>query len=503
MKTIETIKAVLVTLALALAVACGKTPQPDPNPKPVDPEFTNPVLSIASEGEGLRFSWTASCNVSTVKVDYDLYYAPETVDLFTYGKKVSCASSLSKTISVDELTKVLTEEFECRRGSDVKIKAVVYATSTQNKTSNIENILYHVKDAEIVKPENLYMTGGALDDAWAIRVQLPKTAEGVYEATNVELRFGKAADNKGFKLFVDAESWYPFYGQSLADGSAFGDVAMFSSEADGDSQFYPLNNGYTSGKYTVNVNLNTLKLVLTRTGDIEEFDPDKAIFIVGDGLDKPWELVQGNALSLVSGTLYSIERIHILKDAKFKFSTNGWAKEYVRKEGATSYYTAVEKTGDIGDVRFEVSVNDPAFKSGTYKVTLDTASGVVTVDLVEADVEKKCLYMFGPATVAEWDTSKFIEMPETSEGVYVAEGVEINVGSANPDDPKGNGFKFSASRGWEVQYGAKENFETGYRGWELGEPSNDAFQFYPLLMSMQSGTYTVTVDLNNNTVSLQ
>lgn len=490
MKTIKTKNLVLATLAFVAGIACNKKPV---EPDPVTPEFTAPVLSVQTTTEGLTFSWTAACNVASEKVSYDLYYAPEEKDLFTYGKKVECAAALTKSISNEDLTKVLTEEFECKFGSDVKIKAVVYATAKVNKTSNIENVLYHIESAPIVMPESLFMTGGAVDDKWEIRVKLPKTSEGVYEATNVELRFGKPADGKGFKLFVDADSWYPFYGQSLAEGSAFGDVAMFSSEADGDSQFYPLAAGYATGKYTVNVNLNTLKLALTRTGDIEEFDPDKAIFIVGDGLDKPWDLEQGNALTPVSGTLYSIERIHILKDAKFKFSTNNWSKEYVRKEGASSYYTAVEKSGDIGDVRFEVSVNDPAFKSGTYKVTLDTASGAVTVNLVEADAEKSCLYMCGDATEAHWDTSKFIEIEETTtKGVYRAEGVAINA------DEDYYGFKFCTTRGWDVQYGAKDS-----SSWELGEPSNDALQFYPKVLGKASGTYTVTVDLNNKLVSLQ
>ncbi|MCQ2136682.1 MAG: DUF5116 domain-containing protein, partial [Bacteroidales bacterium] len=350
------------------------------------------------------------------------------------------------------------------------------------------------------KPASLFVVGGAIDDAWSLAIELPKKEEGVYEATEVELKLGKLEDNKGFKFLTAVGVWYPFYGQKV--GESFGKTAIFATEADGDSQFYPLAAGFTSGKYTINVNLNTMVTTLTKTGEIYEFDKTTAIYIVGDGMTNSWDMVEANALVKVADSRYEAKNIRIAPDSKFKFSTWGWETEYVRKESAGSYWTAEVKTGSIGDVRFVPGDADAAFKTGEYTVSLDIKTGEVKLTLTKEEVVAKCIYIFGPATEAEWDTSKFIPMNEVSANVYEAKGVVINVGAANADDPKGNGFKFSETRGWDRQWGAKESFDGGYRGWEIGEMSSDANQFYPLLMSLSSGNYTVKVDLGSKTVTL-
>lgn len=248
--------------------------------------------------------------------------------------------------------------------------------------------------------------------------------------------------------------------------------------------------------YQIEFNTNILSLSL-----INPVVPKEDIYIVGDGLEKPWELVGSNQLTHISGTLYTIESIHMNADVKFKFATKDWAKEYVRDENASSYYTAILKTGSMGDVRFVPSAQNSSFKAGTYNVSLDIASGVVTLSLQREDGVLEKLYIFGPATEAAWDTSKFIELPTISNNVFQREHISLDFGGS-ADDPKGNGFKFSETRGWNRQWGAKENYENGYRGWELGELSSDALQFYPLLNGLSSGLYTVKVDLNNRTITL-
>ena len=70
------------------------------------------------------------------------------------------------------------------------------------------------------------------------------------------------------------------------------------------------------------------------------------------------------------------------------------------------------------------------------------------------------LFLFGPATEAGWDLGNFIPLTKTSNGVFQVKGVNIDVGTANPDDNKGNGFKFGVSNSeWSTEYGAKEAFD--------------------------------------------
>ncbi len=146
------------------------------------------------------------------------------------------------------------------------------------------------------------MKGGACEYGWDKAIELPQGDAGTYTAENVVLKFGKPADNKGFKFYVEENGSYPFYGQKI-DGE-FGQIQTFAIANDGDSQFYPLQYDYTSGIYTVHVDLNTMLLTLTRTGDVTEFDPETALYILGDNMENGWDMVEANALLLVGENIY-------------------------------------------------------------------------------------------------------------------------------------------------------------------------------------------------------
>ena len=82
------------------------------------------------------------------------------------------------------------------------------------------------------------MKGGACEYGWDKAIELPQGDAGTYTAENVVLKFGKPADNKGFKFYIEENGSYPFYGQKI-DGE-FGQIQTFAIANDGDSQFYPL-----------------------------------------------------------------------------------------------------------------------------------------------------------------------------------------------------------------------------------------------------------------------
>ena len=169
---------------------------------------------------------------------------------------------------------------------------------------------------------------------------------------------------------------------------------------------------------------------------------------------------------------------------------------------ASDYWTLKQKGETDGDIRFVPG--DQGLSSGYYTVRADLNAKGVTLTLEgAASAYPDQLYLFGPATSAGWDLAGSIPMTKLRDGVFQARGVEINVGTANSDDPKGNGFKFIISNTeWLTQYGAKASFDEGYRGWELVE-SGDANQFYPLLMEFGSGSYDITADLTTMTVTFE
>ena len=107
------------------------------------------------------------------------------------------------------------------------------------------------------------MTGAATPGGWDTRTYLPKKGENEWEATGIRMNFDE--EYNGFKIFASADGWWPWYGQQ--PDAEFGTVLRIDDQATSDSysdpQFYPSRFGYTSGTYTINLNLNTMKLTLT------------------------------------------------------------------------------------------------------------------------------------------------------------------------------------------------------------------------------------------------
>ena len=489
-------------LAFALPIASCSDDNTSDFPDKEWSELTAPVLTVSDEEitldadkadqEALRFSWTAAAIVTrSSSVMYDLYLNVEGEDLFKGIKREwGGEADLAISFTHKELNDLIVTTFGGKSGERFVFRACVYAHTDnyliEDKTSEEVSFAATAYAAEVVKPASLWMKGGACEYGWDKAIELPQGDEGVYTAENVVLKFGKPADNKGFKFYIEEDGSYPFYGQKI--GGEFGQIQTFAIANDGDSQFYPLQYDYTSGIYTVSVDLNTMMLTLTRTGDVTEFDPESALYILGDNMENGWEMVEANALLPVGENIYENTRIYLKPESSFKFDFYDWT-EYIRDEAAGEYWTLKKKGDGDGDIRF--IPGDQGFSEGYYTVRVDLNTLKVTLTGGTAPAYPETLFLFGPATEAGWNLGSFIPLTKTGNGVFQVKGVNIDVGTANPDDNKGNGFKFGISNSdWLTEYGAKEAFDDhdgqqGYRGWELAQNSN---QFYPLLMGYASGT---------------
>ena len=491
----------LFAAAAIVASAAGCTPQ-DPEDDQQGNTPTTDVLSApeltatASEGS-ISFTWTSgTIENSKLDVDYTLYVGKAGSDLFDAGVPFE-TEGLSHKIEGDEYTNLLND-MGCQSGGTVDMIAIVTATAgNETKTSAQKAFTAGLPAAEVVFPEALYMKGGACPGGWDTATVMAKSANGVYEASDVTLLFGKLEDGKGFKFFVSEEP-YPFYGQDNTEGAAFGDIKVFASENDGDSQFYPLQYEYTSGIYTIKVDLNTLKLTLTKTADV--FEPSKPFYVYGEGLDKNWEMVDELKLSEIEKNIFEGHDIHIYKNSSFKFDNEDWT-EYQRDDAAGEYWTVKAKV-DGEDIRFIPKDSDPDFKDGKYTVRLDLNTMKVTLTLTEADpvIESQyptTLYMSGGFN--GWALE---QLDMIADGKFQKENVQMNLDNG-PDDPKGHGIKFFENSDWSEEWGPAGNFESeNYRGWELKKYGKDAPQFYPQWMGMTSGVYTILVDFTTNTLTL-
>ena len=312
-------------------------------------------------------------------------------------------------------------------------------------------------------------------------------------------------DWKGFK-FVDNTSGTPDwenkeYGMR-ADATAENIGFDLVKTIGGDPQFYLNPLGYESAIYTVRIDFTTMKLSLTRTHDIQE-----PFYVFGEGLDNDWATVDALALNEVEHNVFEGYDIHLYKTSSFKIVSQSWV-EYRRDVNAGDYWTLISKEDEPNDTRFIPGEADQNFKNGKYTVSVNLNTMKASLTLTEEDAGDYplSLYILGPAAVdAGWNLGNFIPMTMVSPGIFQAENVNISVGAAVDGDNKGNGFKFGISNtSWSTEYGAKEAFDdqdgtTGYRGWELAQNSN---QFYPLLMGLTDGYYTITADFNTMKVSM-
>lgn len=491
----------LFAAAAIVATAAGCTPQ-DPEDDqqgntPITDVLSAPELTATASEGSISFTWTSgTIENSKLDVDYTLYVGKAGSDLFDAGVPFE-TEGLSHKIEGDEYTNLLND-MGCQSGGTVDMIAIVTATAgKETKTSAQKAFTAGLPAAEVVFPEALYMKGGACPGGWDTATVMAKGANGVYEASDVTLLFGKPEDGKGFKFFVSEEP-YPFYGQDNTEGAAFGDIKVFASENDGDSQFYPLQYEYTSGVYTIKVDLNTLKLTLTKTADV--FEPSKPFYVYGEGLDKNWEMVDELKLSEIEKNIFEGHNIHIYKNSSFKFDNEDWT-EYQRDDAAGEYWTVKAKV-DGEDIRFIPKDSDPDFKDGKYTVRLDLNTMRVTLTLTEADpiIESQypvTLYMSGGFN--GWALE---QLDKIADGKFQKENVQMNLDNG-PDDPKGHGIKFFESSDWSGEWGPAGDFEAeNYRGWELKKYGSNAPQFYPQWMGMTSGVYTILVDFTTNTLTL-
>lgn len=458
-----------------------------------------------ADTEAIRFEWTAAADDGTV-VAYDLYINVSGSDVFA-GFKRETGDALSVAFTHDELNDLLVSRFGAHSGERLELRACVYARAddihVEDKASNDVAFAAMAYAAEIVRPEKLYMMGGACELGWDGAVELARDDDGKYRVRGTVLKFGKPNDNKGFKFYTTPDGSYPFYGQRL-DGE-FGDMRIFASENDGDSQFYPLQHGYASGIYTIAVDLDALRLTLDRTGDVEEFDPDAVLYMLGDGMEYGWDMVEGNALVAVGENLFEIEDIRLKSESSFKFYFHDWT-EFIRDADAADYWTAKRKGDADGDIRF--SPADQGLGAGNYKVRVDLGSMKVTLTQTSGDdgdtgddSYPAALYIIGDAMPCGWDLGNAVAMTRTAPGVFEAENVQVSVGTAQEENPKGNGFKFIVSNTeWGAEYGAAGSYDNGYLGWELVPGSE---QFYPLMHGFADGNYRIVADIAAGKVTFE
>lgn len=195
--------------------------------------------------------------------------------------------------------------------------------------------------------------------------------------------------NNGFKIFIEVDKWSPYFAQT--EGSSKENIEIRLVTDSDIPQFKPGLLGYESGIYDIKANFNTMTLTLTLISkdDNPDFDEEKAFYIYGGGFEngvKDWSFDVKHALvetSDGSGIYATPQAVQLNQWCYFKFVKKDWT-EYVRNDKASDYWTATIRTKDPdNDCNFSPGDGFPAWTDGSYRVSLDTNTGKVTVTQAE------------------------------------------------------------------------------------------------------------------------
>lgn len=503
--------ALMALLAAATLAGCQKqesqqTPGGDQTPPPagsiVAPVLTasapNVVLTEETASQvALTLTWTAASQ--DIQVKYDLYANLASRDLFTNAQKITTSAPLSHSFTGETLNQLMAA-LNATEATDIQFGVYVTASGHDSKLSNVAKVKVTPYTKTFVFPTALYVIGTATPYQWDLSKALQMTAssQGIYTAQNLSLRTEPLANNQSIKFAFSRDgSDKRFAGQAPA--GAFGDITVV--ETGEGYEFFPARSNYTNGQYTVTVNLNTMKLTLTRTGDLPREDlPDK-LYMLGGCFTWGWTFT-GTTLDKVSDNVYEAGNVQMNFNESDPNNPNGF-KIFLGVDKWSPYFAMTDDSAN-GNVKIQYVENSDVpqfypgkigYASGVYKIQMNFNTNVATFTLTGdvSPTEPDVLYLHGGCFNPAWAFSNDLVLSKTSSGVY--EG-DITIVAAESWD----GFKIWTDQNWTKSYGASAESThdniiiVDVNKYKEDTGAEDA-QVYPVTLGYQPGTYHFTLNL--------
>ncbi|NRA92563.1 MAG: hypothetical protein HRU26_07740, partial [Psychroserpens sp.] len=323
-------------------------------------------------------------------------------------------------------------------------------------------------------------------------VELMCSADGVWSG-NVE--FQSTVDNNNFRFFTILDDWasgrnYPWF----VDAGYTIDANLVDA-MDGDNNFAFVG---TDGTYFLTIDSNNLEITLgPPQGDGSaacEFDQ---LYGVGAGLtDTGWDWGNPAVFSCVADGIYSgtVNLQSTADNNNFRFFTvlDDWASGRNYPFYADAGYTIDSNLVNAmdGDLNFAFVGTD-----GEYTVTIDTNNLTISLTAGEASCEFDQLYGVGAGLVdTGWDWGNPAVFTCTSNGVYSGTvALQSGDGTNNfrfftilDDWASGRNYPFYTDAGYTIDSDLVD---------AMDDDNNFAFVG-------TDGTYTITIDTNNLTISV-
>ncbi|WP_250433200.1 SusE domain-containing protein [Hanstruepera flava] len=368
---------------------------------------------------------------------------------------------------------------------DVRVRSVI-ETASGNLERISDFITITVTPYETALLPVIYGVGAGLPDAgwgWASPVEL--LLQGSVYSGNVNLQNNGGADNN-FRFFAQMD-WgptsfnYPWY-----ESRGFTIDPNLENANDGDSNFAFVG---TTGQYFLEIDMEnkTITLGPPVVGPNCEFDQ---LWLVGAGVpDAGWGWDSPVQLPCTGNGVYS-GNVTFANDA-FRFFTSegdwGSGRNFPYYEGEGYTIDANFENANDGDSNFRFNGTP-----GEYFLTMDTINKTITLGPPQTACEFDQLWLVGagvPDAGWGWDTP--VEFPCTGAGIYSAQVTFANDAfrffTAEGDWGSGRNFPYYEGEGYTID----ANFENANDG-----DSNFSFVGTP-------GTYTLTMDTVNKTITLQ
>lgn len=345
--------------------------------------------------------------------------------------------------------------------------------------------------------ENLYVVGNACSAGWdpGRALVMTKTADGVFTWTGP---LSSTPGDARFKFLI-ARSWDTSITCQITTP---GHTTITSGVEE--NLFVKTNSGADNSfrvpetaEYTINIDLNTMKMTCTKAGDMNTDTPDLTqLHLVGSATTAGWN--SGDALTMIrlqDGVF--VWAGNLTADGEFKFlNIKGSWDRTINPMGANVDFVTDNEYHLIYR-KLESSPDDYKFKvltTGLYVVNVNLNTMSVTFSLATPDLNQ--LFIVGSATAAGWENASALEMTKQADGIFTWTG-----------DLSADGeFKFLNQQGsWNKTINpldANTNFVVGTEYNLHYRPLESSANDYKFKVTA-AGRYTVVANLNTMKVTIQ
>jgi hypothetical protein len=448
-----------------------------------DSTFSLVLLETTATDEAINVSWDDPDfgENSSVDVVYEIQFAQAETSFMgavTTSANDMTFSSTHEDFNIIVLDAGLTAD---EAGSlDIRVKATI-EMEAGNMERFSEAITISVTPYSIELAPTLFVVGAGAPDAgwdWATPVELP--LQGTKYSGNINLT------NDAFRFFTVNSDWssgrnYPFY-----QDAGYTIDSNLANALDGDSNFQFVG---TPGEYFIEIDTaaKTITLGPPIVGPNCNFDQ---LWLVGAGIvDAGWSWDTPVALPCTGNGTYS-GNIALANDAFRFFSVNSdW--------GTGTNYPTYEDSGYTIDSNLTNAMDgDSNFffngTPGTYFLTVDDINKTITLGPEQLQCDFEQLWLVGAGVVdAGWSWDTPVALPCTGAGVYSGQVALTNDAfrffTINSDWATGINYPTFEGDGYTIDSDLIN---------AMDGDSNFFFDATP-------GTYTVTVDTGNLTITVE